>query len=118
MENNYKIVGYKLNIPVLGQTKLTHRDRELVRRIDLLRRVPREELARVFNVPMAEIHKAIENKQSATRLPPISDAKRRQQAQDLLIKGHTNTEVAKLTGFSADTVRRIRRSLLNDAKDS
>ena len=46
MEDAYKIVRYRGKIPVLGQTKLTHRDRELVRRIDSLRRVPRAELAR------------------------------------------------------------------------
>ena len=83
-EDNYKVVGYKLNVPVLGQTKLTHRDRELVRRIDSLRRVPREELAKVFNVSEREIYKALEANQASVRLPALTTDKRRQQSVDLI----------------------------------
>ena len=116
-DKNYKVVGYKLNIPVLGQTKLTHRDRELVRRIDSLRRVPRAELAKVFNVSEREIYKALEVNQASVRLPALTD-KRRQQSVDLIAEGHSNTDISKMTGLTAATVNRIRRSLLNDAEDS
>ena len=117
MEDAYKIVRYQGKIPVLGQTKLTHRDRELVRRIDSLRRVPRAELAKVFNVSEREIYKALESNPASVRLPALTD-KRRQQSIDLIAEGHTNTNIAKMTGLTAATVNRIRRSLLNDAEDS
>ena len=110
-ENKYVIAGYKLNVPILRQVKLTHRDQELVRNLDALRRVPREEIAKVFNVSTDEIYRVLRPRQAFTPSLPALTTARRKMATNLILDGEPNTEVAKLTGLTAATVRQIRVSL-------
>ena len=116
-EDKYVIKGYKLNVPILRQVKLTHRDQELVRKLDALRRVPREEIAKVFNVSTDEIYRVLRPRQAFNPSLPALTTERRRKATDLILDGESNTEVAKLTGLTAATVRQIRVSLRPRGKD-
>ena len=117
-EDKYVIHGYKLNVPILRQVKLTHRDQELVRKLDALRRVPREEIAKVFNVSTDEIYRVLRPRQAFNPSLPALATERRRKATDLILDGESNNEIAKLTGLTAATVRQIRVSLRPRAKDS